>query len=485
MRRKFITNLAFLVFVNLLVKPFWIFGIDRTVQNVVGAEDYGLYFAIFNFSFLLHILLDFGVTNYNNRSVAQDSGHIQLFLSSTLVLKLILATVYAVVTIGSAVLLNYEAFELHLLLFLILNQALLSAILYFRSNISGMHLFKLDSLLSVLDRVLMIVICGALLLGVFTNGDFQIEWFVYAQTVSLFATAIVAFGAVMVKAPTISFQWDWTRVRSLLKSTYPYALLGLLMTLYFRVDAVMIERMLPDGDYEAGVYAASFRLLDAANNFGLLFAVILLPMFARMLKQNEDVGKLVSLSFKIVMVGAISLALIGYTYQEEIIGVLYREANEYWSTIFGLLMFAFIGTVTVFIYGTLLTANGSLRVLNLIALGGMLLNVVLNLFLIPEQKAMGATIATVVTQLIVAGIHILVAQRIIGLPVNLGLAARLILFTLALFAVLFFLPGLSLAWEINLVLAILASIVLAFMLQLFEVKKMLNLLKTKAEGTAS
>ena len=68
MRKKFATNLIFLFAANLLVKPFWIFGIDRVVQNKVGAEVYGTYFAVFNYSFLLSILLDFGINNFNNRA---------------------------------------------------------------------------------------------------------------------------------------------------------------------------------------------------------------------------------------------------------------------------------------------------------------------------------------------------------------------------------------------------------------------------------
>jgi len=48
MQRKFITNLGLLILLNLLIKPFWVFGIDRTVQNIVGAEDFGFYFTIFN-----------------------------------------------------------------------------------------------------------------------------------------------------------------------------------------------------------------------------------------------------------------------------------------------------------------------------------------------------------------------------------------------------------------------------------------------------
>ena len=56
MKRKFVTNLILLLFLNLLVKPFWILGIDRTVQNLVGDESYGLYFALFNFSLILKLI---------------------------------------------------------------------------------------------------------------------------------------------------------------------------------------------------------------------------------------------------------------------------------------------------------------------------------------------------------------------------------------------------------------------------------------------
>ena len=58
---------------DFLIKPFWIFGIDRTVQNMIGTEQYGLYYALFNFSFLFNIFLDLGITNFNNRNISQNS----------------------------------------------------------------------------------------------------------------------------------------------------------------------------------------------------------------------------------------------------------------------------------------------------------------------------------------------------------------------------------------------------------------------------
>ena len=58
-QRKFVVNLALLLLLNFLIKPFWIFGIDRTVQNeLVSSADYGTYFALFNFAMLFNILLD-------------------------------------------------------------------------------------------------------------------------------------------------------------------------------------------------------------------------------------------------------------------------------------------------------------------------------------------------------------------------------------------------------------------------------------------
>ena len=43
MQNRFIKNIIFLLFLNLLVKPFWILGIDREVQNLLGDASYGTY----------------------------------------------------------------------------------------------------------------------------------------------------------------------------------------------------------------------------------------------------------------------------------------------------------------------------------------------------------------------------------------------------------------------------------------------------------
>ena len=182
MQKKFLTNLGLLLFLNLLIKPFWVLGIDRSVQNAVGAEDFGFYFSILNFSFLFNILLDLGITNFNNRNIAQNSHLLNKHFSSILILKLLLLSVYVFFTFAIGLIIGYNILQFKMLAWVIVNQFLLSFVLYLRSNISGLLMFKTESFLSVLDRLLMIIFCSVLLWGNVTESKFRIEWFIYTQT---------------------------------------------------------------------------------------------------------------------------------------------------------------------------------------------------------------------------------------------------------------------------------------------------------------
>ena len=184
MKKRFITNLALLVFLNLLIKPFWFFGIEVGVQNQVGEEIYGFYFSLFNFAFILNILLDLGINNFNNRAIARDHHLLQDRLAAIIPLKLFLSLIYAGIVLIAGKLVGYSPEQFKMLWILVMNQFLASFILYFRTNISGLQYYRTDSLMSVMDRSLMILFTGLLLWGNFTSEPFKIEWFVYAQTAS-------------------------------------------------------------------------------------------------------------------------------------------------------------------------------------------------------------------------------------------------------------------------------------------------------------
>jgi O-antigen/teichoic acid export membrane protein len=481
MKRKFITNLGFLLFLNLLVKPFWIFGIDRTIQNIAAPGEYGFYFTILNFTFLFNILLDFGITNFNNRNIAQNNHLLNKHFSGIALLRLVLAAVYFVVIFIVAAIIGYDARHFYFLVFLGINQFMVSFILYLRSNISGLLLFKIDSAISVLDRILMILFCGILLWGNVTTEPFRIIWFVYAQTLAYLITAFVALLIVMKKAAFTRLQWDPSFFLSIIKQSFPFALLVLLMSFYNRIDSVMLERLLPKGigTVQVDIYAKAFRLLDAVNMIAYLFSVILIPIFARLIKDKSPVEGMVKLSFTIIFTMAMIIASCSSFFSNQIMDLLYvgqiREAQK----VFVFLIIGFIPISATYIFGTLLTANGSLKALNIMALIGMVLNISLNYFLIPTFMAVGSAYASVITQFVTAFIQIAIAQRIFRFTVNWKYIFTLVFFAMGVVLINLLAGLLTWDWRFALLVAGFASVLWAFILKLFSIGGFIRLLKNE------
>lgn len=477
MQKKFITNLALLLFLNLLIKPFWILGIDRSVQNAVDAESYGTYFALFNFSFLFNILLDLGITNFNNRNIAQNNHLLNKHVSSIILLRLLLAALYMVVTVIVALILGYTADHLKMLLVLGVNQILISFILYLRSNIAGLHLFKTDSFISVLDRLIMISICALLLWGGVTDNHFKIEWYIYAQTAAYLITALITLVIVIDRARLKKLTWSPAFFMMILKQSYPFAILVLLMTFYNRIDTVMIERILDNGAEQSSIYASAYRLLDAANMIAYLFAGLLLPMFSKMIKERSRLDELVKLSFSLLIVPSAIVALASYFYSTEMMELLYDKHTEESAEVFSILMFCFIPVSTTYIFGTLLTSNGNLRELNIMASLGMLFNILVNFVMIRRYEAVGAAFTSFVTQFLTAVFQVIMSQMVFRFKVNYGFLARLIIFLGGVFLFGFVSGLMPFDWPIRMFIFAAVSGVWAFITRILSIKGLYGILK--------
>jgi len=491
MQKKFLKNLALLVFLNLLVKPFWILGVDRAVQNTVGPEEYGLYFTVFNFSFLFFIFLDLGITNFNNRNIAQNNHLLKKHFPGIATLKLLLGVFYAVIIFSVALIIGYRGRELYLLAWVGFNQFLLSFILYLRSNISGLLLFKTDSFISVLDRVLVIIICSILLWTGIFGGRFEIEWFIYAQTVAYTISALTALTIVLRKSGKLTLDWSLPFFVFVIKKSLPFALLVLLMSFYNRNDPVLIERILGGsfGKQQAGIYAQAFRLLDAGQNFAYLFSVLLLPLFSKMIKESQPIQHLVRLSFSMIITGTLILAITSLFYGKELMMLMYTQFTgetdaQYLyriglsADIFHLLMFSLVAISSSYIFGTLLTANNNLKLLNIIAFGGLIINLLLNFILIPRLYAFGSGIASLSAQTFSASLQMIFAVRILKIRFHF----QFIISLLAL-VVFMLLTGLGLSyldfstWVIPAMIVLVSGTIFAIVFRLWNLREFYAILK--------
>ncbi|MCB0520660.1 MAG: polysaccharide biosynthesis C-terminal domain-containing protein [Lewinellaceae bacterium] len=489
MNREFLLNAIFLILVNVLIKPFYVFGIERKIQDTVGAETYGLYATLFSFSFLLFMLNDFGIHYFNNRNIARHPQLVGKYFPNILALKFLLTAVYLVAVFVAALIRGFEMEIFYLLFFIALNHVLISMVAYLRSNISGLGMYRTDSLVSTLDKVLLIGICAVLLWGPLqgANGGFQIEWFVHAQNASWLLTALVAFFIVkknIRQKLVIRFRRPF--LVAVLKKSAPYALAVFLMTAYTRFDIVVLEWILPDGRHEAGVYAAGYRLLDALNMVGYLFAGLLLPMFSTLLKKQEkneadasEITSLLRLSLEVIWAGTATVAIACFFFRGELMHWLYPEtATAYYGDVLAFIILTLVPFSGIFIYSTLLTANNSLKKMNWLFGSGIVVNLALNLLLIPAYKAVGAGCSAFATQTFVLVGMMFLAKKELHLAMDWRQASKIASFILLVIIANWLLFYFSQAdWLLRFTAALAIGLLLAIALRLLRIKMLLGLVK--------
>ncbi len=476
-QRLFLTTLIWLVLVNLLIKTIFIFGIDLQVQHQVGQSAYGLYFTLLNLCYIFQIINDFGLNLLHNTDTAQHGNIRQAHWKTIVRMKVFLSLTYAIIVFGIAYALGLTT-SWTILWWLVINNVLVSWITLLRAGISGMALYKTEAMISVLDKVLMILICGVLFR---IMPSFRMEWFVWAQTASLVITAIVAFGfsrklwLSMVPKETE----EASGVLVTFKSTIPFCLATLLMFLYTRSDTILLKKLLPDGEHEVGVFAAGFRLLDAANMIAFLFTPLLIPMYARLQQDQKETAGLIRLATGLMIVLTAVIGIGGYHWASPIMQLCYGRQDHQWVATFSWLILAHVPIGLMYVFSSYLTASSRLKPQNILFAGSVILNIGLNLVLIPAFGTIGAALTAFVTQSVTALGLIFLVHRYLQQPYEIRWVGRILLFFAGLIAGGWLLKTMTMAWWIQLLIFILCCSGAAFVLKLLDYRKMKELLLSK------
>lgn len=478
MRQKFAFNLAILFGANLLVKPIWIFGVDRVVQNSLGAAEYGMYFAVFNYSLLFNVLLDLGLNSFTNRAISRVPDRLFTYFGNVFIIKIFLAATYFFITFLSAFINGFSKEKFELLALLLLNQTLLTLIHFFRSNLQALQLFKIDSIISVSDRLLSIVFCGAIIW--FNLFELSIVNFVLAQSFALALTCLFAGLLVFKKAGFKFTVWHSKFRAKVFRSTFPYALLVFLMTVYSRIDAVLLDNLLGEnGAVQAGIYAASFRIFDAANQFGFLFSTILLPIFSANFKQQHSNQDLLQFSIQSILVFSVSVAAICMFWSGFWVQMLYHQNSKDWVQVFNITMLCFIPASLIYVLGTLLTAKGVIFTLCKISAIAVLINFFLNYLLIPNWGAKGSAMAALLTNLAVAALYFFTVIKQTSIAFSAAFVARLSIFIALSFGIAWLVKCYLFSDLIAIVISSILILILAVILKMIAIGDFARIVKGK------
>ena len=125
---RFYSSHRLLIILNVVIKPLWIFGIDRQVQNTVGTVAYGNYFSILSLSIVFSFLLDWGLTAFFNRQLSSQKANFIDKAGNFLIIKLHFTIIYTALFFLVAIISGVD--QSAILLYVVLIQIFTSLFLF-------------------------------------------------------------------------------------------------------------------------------------------------------------------------------------------------------------------------------------------------------------------------------------------------------------------------------------------------------------------
>jgi O-antigen/teichoic acid export membrane protein len=364
-------------------------------SRLLGDTVFGQYVFLLALSTLLSEICVLGTTDYAGILVAREPERMSSIVSNTLGLRIPFGIAYMLLCLLAARIFMPEALVAALL---IASDWVVRTVIHFlRIVLRARDVFRLDAIVSTVERLAVLVGAGA---GLFLGRSlvaFSLG-FLAGRLVGLLA-CFKAYGRIGGRAG-IGFDFDlW---RGIIGGGYPIGIRTLLKGISFRIDAVMIGLLRTSA--EVGWYGAAYKFLEASFFFQEAVGASFLPAIARSFGQKRlsAVRDLYGRGYKILFIIGGITAGAGFIYAERIVALVFGSEYAPAAPVLRILVFAMLMVFGSMTSISLIDAVGLQHRSVGVFVASLILNVTLNMFLIPRLGIMGAAWGTLLTQAFLA-----------------------------------------------------------------------------------
>ena len=396
--RRIVKN-AGLLFVSQVISRLLAFFYVMYTARYLGAKGFGILSFALAFTGIFGVLADLGLGQLTIREVARNKSLAGKYITNISVIKVILATITFGLIVLVINLLGYPEQTIKVVYIIALSVIFSAFTGMFNSVFQAFEKMEYVSLGRILNSVLIFI-------GVFfaIEHSFGVVGFsslyLMANIIVLCYSLVVfqwGFGSKVFTASNKLLEIDWSFWKQIIKKALPFGLSAIFVTIYFRIDSVMLSLL--KSNEAVGWYSAAYKIVDVFTSFvpGVIYAVAY-PIYSRHFK-SKDLKYIYIRSFKVSLILGFFISVSITLFANKIIAVLYGAQYIKSISALKILIWAFfiicISTVTS---GLL----NSIDKQNIVTIGtgiGAVLNIVLNFILIPKYNLNGAALATVFTEL--------------------------------------------------------------------------------------
>jgi O-antigen/teichoic acid export membrane protein len=413
------SNVRWLLLANLLVKPVWFVFLLASARRL-GAGEFGLAMLALSFTSLLMVILEGGVDMHVVRALSGHPDRYAALVAKSGTLKVasgLLVALLALVLSG----IDHVVPFARALLFPALTFTLFNAVmLHARSVFRGFEIMRFEAASIVVEKVAVILLCGAVLLLRRDAVSFLNAYAVAYAVACVFTVALLVKN-VGVPRGSVAFRSLWTDV---LRPALPFALMSVFMIVYFR-SATLILSYVTGQETLVGYFNAGYRLVEAYILFPSIVMAPIYPVLSRRAKEGRALSPLLVQALRAVLVMALLVTLPLVTFSAGFTNLLYGASFAPAREAIAIVALTMIPVSLTYVFGTLVAASGRQTRANPFILLITLINVAANLALIPLWGVAGAAAVTVGTETLIAGASLWIARDFMNWKDLGSLAGRL------------------------------------------------------------
>jgi len=364
-------------------------------SRYLGLESYGAYITAVAFVGILEALTDLGVYTIAAREIARAPQDERRILGSVLTLSTLTTSGLAVAAWGLLQLLYAgEADEqvregATLLMIGLVAMPLIGVSRAHFVAAQRAYRSALGDVASVVTTALIIVLAVVL--------DWGFAGIVAAYPAGRAVQAVAVTGLIS-PGLRLTVSWDWSYSARLLVTALPLGAAMVASLVYFRIDALLVGAF--ESAEEVALYGLAFKVVETMLVLPGLLMATLYPEIARLERRGEGLRSIMTQAVGLMVVIAVPTVVLIGVFAEELVTLVGGAKFEAAASTLRLMGVALALTFLTGVYGQALVAIGRQADLLRVALIVLVVNVGLNVALIPVLGIEGAAAALVVSDLI-------------------------------------------------------------------------------------
>ena len=368
------------------------------IARYLGVSDYGTLSFVISFTVLIGMGTDIGITTFTTRELSQEHSETKKFINNLIIYKILLSIVLCLFTVLIVYLLGYSNLIVELTLIMFIEASFVTMFNFINGVFQAHETLKIPSIgviIYSLSLLSMIFIITLLDLGIIAVA--------IAYAIGYLLGLIYVSNKLIKEFGFPRFEMDLSFWKEATIKSLPFGLTVFFYTIYCSIDVVMISWLA--GDYATGIYNSAYKVISVFTAFYVIYQYVIFPLMSKLHTEDTNLLKIsFEQSFKYSLLILLPIIVGVYFYSQYLITLIYGNTYALAAVPMQILIWT---VVFLFINGvatSLLNSIGKEYDVTKIYIIAAIFNIAVNYFLIPKYTYIGASIATVLSEILILGL---------------------------------------------------------------------------------